>query len=127
MITKVKTTRLNIPSDADQFAEVAFVNEMTPNQLKVLIKRFWNNLQSLANLMDSRRKDVAKVLDEMLDGVKWNEKEIDDRFIYTFYKGLIHRFDTLNKQTTVLNENFEVIEKSIQGLTLSEIKERNKR
>jgi hypothetical protein len=127
MITKVKTTRLNIPTDTDQFAEVGFVNEMTPNQLKVLIKRFWNNIQTLANIMDSRRKDIAKVLDEMLDGVKWNEKEIDDRFIYTFYKGLIFRFDTLNKQTTVLNENFEVVEKTIQGLTLSEIKERNKR
>ena len=122
-----KHTPINLPNGEDQFSDVPFVNNMTQYQLKVMIKRLWCNVQSLANEMDNRRKDVSQILDIILDGGKWSKKDIKDRWVYHFYKGYIIRCDTLKNQLVVMNKKFELLEKPIQGVTLPEIKEMKKK
>ena len=113
---------LNLPNDEDQFKSVPFVHKMTTYQLKVCIKRIWNNLQMLANQMDGRRKDISMVLDNILEGKRWTKKDLDDRYVYGAYEDYILKFDTLNKQFLILNRNHEQVEPTIQGFTRTDLK-----
>ena len=114
--------KLNIPENKDQFETVPFVNGMTQHQLKVMIKRMWLNLHNLANIMDSRRNDVPTVIDKILDGTKWNKKDIEDRYTHGFYKGFLIRYDTKEKIFIFLNQNGETVSEPIKGMSLTEIK-----
>jgi len=113
---------LNFPKKKDQFVDVDFVHEMTEYQLKVFIKRLWENLGMLANQMEGRRVDVSAVLDNIREGTRWTPKDLDDRYVYASYSGYVLRFDSLNKQFDVLDTNYEVLEGPFQGITRSDLR-----
>jgi hypothetical protein len=92
---------------------------MTTYQLKVLIKRLWLNLQALANVLDHKHRDISQVLDKIMDGNRWNKKDLDDRYLYCFYHTFIVRFDTLEKNFTFMNSNYEPIDEPIPALSPS--------
>ena len=122
----MKITPINIPKNDDQFEVVPFVHQMTNFQLKVCIKRLWNNIQLLANQLDGRRKDVSIVLDKILEGKRWKPNELDDRYIYfSFYENII-KYDTLNKSIDILDKKFNSIIEDIKGVTLSDLKKYKK-
>lgn len=111
-------TPLNIPKNEDRFGSVSFVNDMNELQLKVFIKRLFDNLKTLANQMEGRRTDVSKVLDMIMDGKRWTNKDLDDRFIYGYYSSqYIIRFDSLKKQFSILDKDFQQVENTIHGIT----------
>jgi len=115
-------TPLNLPNNKDQFETVPFVHKMTAFQLKVFIKRIWENLQLFANQMEGRRRDIPYVMDCIRDGNRWTAKDLDDRYVYGAYQGYILRFDTLDKKFDILDKNYEQVEDSIQGITRSDLK-----
>jgi len=114
---------LNIPSNKDQFEDVSFVNGMSEYQLKVLIKRLWQNLMSLANAFDDRRDDVPKIIDKILNAQKWTEKDIHDRYYYGLYSDFIIKYDTLDNLFTLLDKKTgNPISSPIKASTLTESK-----
>lgn len=116
--------KLNIPKDkSEQFKEVSFVENMTVNQLKVMIKRLWENFQNLATACQDKHKDVSITIDKILDGHAWKSKELDERHVYGHYKGFMLKFDTLSKKFTILDSNYEPTGDSVQGYTITELKE----
>ena len=120
-------TPLNIPKNEDRFDSVSFVNQMNPLQLKVFIKRMYENLRTLANQMEGRREDVSNVLDNIMDGNRWTKDNLDDRFIYGYYNSqYIIRFDSKTKQFAILNHDFEQVEPTIQGITKKDNKDAKK-
>ena len=64
--------KLNIPNKKDQFEYVSFVKDMTPLQLKVLVKRLFLNFHELANALDQRDSKVSLIIDSILSGERWN-------------------------------------------------------
>jgi len=121
-----KPLPLNFPSNEDQFELVPFVHNMSEYKLKVFIKRMWMNLQELANMLDYRRKDISKVIDGLLDGQRFDKKSIEDRYFYGYHKGFIIKVDTLTKRIIIMDQQHNPVENPIQGLTLTEIKQRAK-
>jgi len=113
----MKRKPLNIPTNKDPYEEVSFVNDMSPAQLKKLVKNLWGNLQDLAAIMDKSRPDVSNILDRIMDGLKWDEKDIDNRYWYGHYKGFVVKWDTLNKDFTLLNPEYSPIENPIQAIS----------
>jgi hypothetical protein len=113
----MKRTPLKIPTNKDPFEDVSFVNDMTPAAMRKLIKDMWANIQALAAHLDNSRPDISGVLDKILDGLKWDEKEIDDRFWFGTYKGFNIRWDTLTKQMTLMDENHDPIEEPIPAIS----------
>ena len=107
---------LNIPKDDDRFREIEFVEKMTPGQLKVLVKRIWNNIQDLANALDDSRTDISAVLDRILDGGKWKESDIDERVHFGKYRGFTIAWDSRDKTFTLMDQNYRPIEKPIRGI-----------
>lgn len=123
-MNKIKShTPLNIPSNKDQFEDVSFVNGMSEYQLKVLIKRLWQNLMSLANAFDDRRDDVPKIIDKILNAQKWTEKDISDRYYYGVYSDFIIKYDTLNNIFTLLDRYTSIpISEPFKAVTITEAK-----
>ena len=123
-MNKIKSpTPLNLPSNKDQFEDVSFVNGMSEYSLKVLIKRLWQNLMSLANAFDGRRDDVPKIIDKILNAQKWTETDISDRYYYGLYYDSIIQYDTLKNSFVFLDiDTRQPISDPIQGKTLSEYK-----
>ena len=123
-MNKIKSpTPLNLPSNKDQFEDVSFVNGMSEYSLKVLIKRLWLNLMSLANAFDGRRDDVPKIIDKILNAQKWTETDISDRYYYGVYDDFVIQFDTLNREFVLLDEDTnEPISDPIKAITITEAK-----
>jgi hypothetical protein len=98
--------KLNIPSITNtaenKFEVVSFVNCMSHYSLKILVKRMWENLQGLANVMEDNRSDVTQALDQIMSGDKWSVKNIQSRFTFTIHKGEIIQYDSRNNEFTVL-------------------------
>ncbi|MHA1972828.1 MAG: hypothetical protein ACTSW1_07540 [Candidatus Hodarchaeales archaeon] len=117
----MKHTNLNIPKKKDQFGIVSFVHEMTNFQLKVIVKRLYVALQSLATILDKRRPDISRVIDIMLDGNNWNEKMIDDNHVFTLHGGKIIRYNTKDKTFTIMDRNYNELE-VLQGHTITDVK-----
>jgi len=113
----MKRRALKIPTDKDPFEDVSFVNDMTHNQLKVMFRDLWANLQALAALMDKSRGDVSKVLDRIMDGLTWDEKEIDGRYWFASYKGFVIRWDSLLRQCTLMDPDHKPIEEPIPAIS----------
>ena len=122
-MNKIKSpTPLNLPSNKDQFEDVSFVNGMSEYSLKVFIKRMWINLMALANALDITRPDIAKVIDKILNGHKWNVKDIDDRYFYGLHSDFVIRYDTLNREFILLDKNQNTISNTMKAITLPEVK-----
>lgn len=123
-MNKIKSpTPLNLPSNKDQFEDVSFVNGMSEYSLKVLIKRLWLNLMSLANAFDGRRDDVPKIIDKILNAQKWTEKDISDRYYYGLYSDFIIKYDTLDNLFTLLDINTSIpISEPFKAVTITEAK-----
>ena len=98
--------KLNLPSTANcaenKFDSVSFVNTMSHYSLKILVKRLWENLQELANTMESNRKDVTMALDQIMSGEKWSVKDIQTRYSFMIHKGEIIQYDSCNHEFKVL-------------------------
>ena len=123
-MNKIKSpTPLNLPSNKDQFEDVSFVNGMSEYSLKVLVKRLWQNLMSLANAFDGRRDDVPKIIDKILNAQKWTEKDISDRYYYGLYSDFIIKYDTLDNLFTLLDINTSIpISEPFKAVTITEAK-----
>lgn len=100
------TSKLNIPnqtnSPENKFELVSFVNDMSHYSLKVLVKRLWENLQELANTMESNRVDVTIALDQIMSGEKWSVKDIQNRHSFMIHNGEIIQYDSRNNEFKVL-------------------------
>jgi hypothetical protein len=98
--------KLNIPSSTNnienKFEIVSFVNTMSHYSLKVLVKRMWENLQCLANVLEDNRSDVTQALDQIMSGEKWSAKNLQSRFTFTIHKGEVIQYDSRNNEFTVL-------------------------
>lgn len=97
--------KLNLPSNVcakNDFDNVSFVNTMSHYSLKVLVKRLWENLQELANTMESNRKDVTMALDQIMSGEKWSVKDIQTRYSFMIHKNEIIQYDSCNNEFNVL-------------------------
>ena len=97
--------KLNLPSSTtceDKFEVVSFVNDMSHYSLKVLVKRIWENLQELANTMESNRKDVTMALDQIMSGEKWSVKDIQARYSFMIHKNEVIQYDSCNHEFKVL-------------------------
>lgn len=98
--------KLNLPSTTNcaenNFEVVSFVNNMSHYSLKVLVKRLWENLQELANIMESNRKDVTMALDQIMSGEKWSVKDLQKRYSFMIHKGEIIQYDSCNHEFKVL-------------------------
>lgn len=89
--------KLNIPKTnaTSKFDEVAFVEDMTPFQLKTLIKNMWENMGELANAMDNNgRDDVSDAIDKMRDGSTWTPNKFRNRFRYALHGSTIMMYDS---------------------------------
>jgi len=115
---------LNIPKDKKlQFDDVSFVNDMTEYSLKVFIKRIWQQLMTLANVFDGKRRDVPLVIDKIMSGQRWTKNDIYDRFIYGLHTDFIIQYDTLERQFVLLDvETRRPLIEPIKGITVSEAK-----
>jgi len=116
-------TKLNIPKPKDNFESVPFVLDMTQYQLKVFIKRMWKNLQDLATSMDSARPDVANLLDNMMDGNSWNEKDLRERYVYTIHKDELVEYDSKLNTFTSYNADNGQTNKPTIAMTKKEMKQ----
>jgi hypothetical protein len=114
---KPKRKALNIPSNKDPFEDVSFVNDMSPAKMRTFIKDIWGNLQALAALLDKSRPDIAGVLDRIMDGLTWDEKEVDGRYWFGNYKGFNIRWDNLTKQFTLMDTEHNAIEEPIPAIS----------
>lgn len=97
--------KLNLPSNVcakNDFDNVSFVNTMSHYSLKVLVKRLWENLQELANTMESNRKDVTMALDQIMSGEKWSVKDIQTRYSFMIHKNEIIQYDSCNNEFNAL-------------------------
>ena len=98
--------KLNIPSSTNnienKFEIVSFVNTMSHYSLKVLVKRMWENLQCLANVLEDNRSDVTQALDQIMSGEKWSAKNLQSRFTFTIHKGEVIQYDSRNNEFTIL-------------------------
>lgn len=122
--------KLNIPNKKDQFEYVSFVNDMTPHQLKVLVKRLFLNFHELANaLEDQGYRKFALGIDAILsrDGGNVNilNDSRNDRYLYTPYNGETLAFDTLIKSFAIMHKNGSVT--TLNAMTRKEIDALHKR
>lgn len=113
---------LNIPKKKNQFEVVPFVEEMTPHQLKVLVKRIWVNIQELATNLDESRPDIAATLDNLLDGVKINPKLLRERYQYFQVGDAIVEYDAKDNSINILDMDGEVVSTDIKGYDLKIIR-----
>lgn len=112
--------KLNIPNkDTDKFAEVEFVQNMTPFQLKTLVKNMWENMGELANATDNLYPDVANVIDKIRDGGTWSEKTMKNRYRYTVHNQQIIMFDTRDDKFRIMDTDQNV--KELKSMTQKEI------
>lgn len=99
-------TKLNLPSvtntKENQFEMVSFVNTMSHYSLKVLVKRIWENLHCLANVMEDNRVDVTQALDQIMSGEKWSVKNFQSRFSFMIHNGEVIQYDSRKNEFTVL-------------------------
>ena len=122
MKTKIPT-RLNLPTDKKvQFDDVSFVEGMSEYSLKVLVKRIWGQLMALANVSETRRKDIPSILDKILNSQTWSAKDLDDRYQYGIHRNFIVKYDTLKRTFTFLDDAKEPIGDPINAVSLSETK-----
>lgn len=95
-------TSLNIPKKVDQFESVAFVHDMSHFQLKVLVKRLFENFHALANACDTRDAKISRIIDSILSGESWKEDDLSDRFKYLYHKEDVIAFDSLENTFTIM-------------------------
>lgn len=119
------TPKLNIPNKKDQFEYVSFVKDMTPHQLKVLVKRLFLNFHELANALDQRDSKVSLIIDSILSDEGWNEDSLGERYQYIFYNGETFAFDTLTKSFSIMHKNGSVT--TLDAMTRKEIDALHKR
>jgi len=115
---------LNIPNREDRFETVSFVKDMKPAQLKALVKNLWKNLQDLATASDKVRPDYSAVLDKIMDGHRWKEEEIAGRYHFGHYKGFIIRWDSLEREFTLMDHEYKPIDQPIPGIPGREIEKK---
>lgn len=117
-------TPVNIPKDKkDQFKEVAFVEGMTEYRLKVFIKRIWQQLMSMANVFDGKRRDVPLILDKIMGGQRWNQNDVYDRFQYGLHPKFTIQYDTLKKEFKLLDVTTrQPLGKPIKAISISDAK-----
>jgi hypothetical protein len=108
--------RLNIPNKEDKFAEVDFVEKMTPYQMKVLIKNIWANLGELANVTDTNRPDISRIIDTMRDGGTWNKKQVRERYRCVYLNGIIAQYDSMNDQFIFSDGEGNIVQKESMNL-----------
>ena len=100
------TSKLNIPNPANspenKFELVSFVNDMSHYSLKVLVKRLWENLHTLANTVESDRADISQAIDQILSGEKWDVNQLRSRFNYFYRNGEIIQYDSRTNEFTVM-------------------------
>ena len=115
---------LNLPKDKKiRFDNVPFVNTMTQYSLKILVKRMWEQLMALANVMDEKRDDLPTVLDRIMSGETWCEKDIHERYQYGFQEKLTIRYDTLKREFLFLDEHQNPLTENIKAISITEGKE----
>jgi hypothetical protein len=96
--------RVNIPNKKDRFENVEFVNDMTPHQMKVMISNLFENFHELANKTECLYPDVANVVDAILDGRLWKDKDLNPRYRYTIINnGQILCYDPARNQFQIRN------------------------
>jgi len=109
---------VNKPKTKDRFEDVSFVKDMSKIQLQVYIQRMTRNIWALSSQLEGRRPDASKVLDMITDGKRWTNKDLDDRYIYGSYSSeYIIRFDSKTKEFTIMDNEFNKVEPTIQGVT----------
>lgn len=120
---------LNIPKDKKlQFDDVSFVEKMEPYELRVFIKRLWDLLSTMANVFESRRRDVPEIIDRIRSGVRWAENDVQDRFQYGVSERFIIQYDTLENQFVLLDsEKYTPVTDPIKAMSISEVKKLIKR
>ncbi len=100
------TSKLNIPNPANspenKFELVSFVNDMSHYSLKVLVKRLWENLHTLANTVESDRADISQAIDQILSGEKWDVNQLRSRYNYFYRNGEIIQYDSHTNEFTVM-------------------------
>lgn len=106
---------LNIPKKNNQFEAVSFVEDMTPHQLKVMIKRMWQNIQEMATELDSSRPDISIMLDNMLDGQKINYNSLREAKQYFKINGAIVEYNSIKNTMSVLDEHGNIVSENNQG------------
>lgn len=112
--------RLNIPKDQDKFAVVDFVEKMTPYQMKVLIKNMWENLGELANVTDTNRPDISRIIDTMRDGGTWSKRQVRERYRCVYLNGIIAQYDSLNDQFIFSDGEGNIVQK--ESINIKEFK-----
>ena len=118
--------RLNLPKKKDQFESVSFVNGMTEHKLKVFIKRLWDHLMTLTNILDDKHKDIPRVIDKIMSGKRWTRNDIQDRYQYGEYDDVIIRYDTLDREFLVTDHNHKPVHKPIMAISATDINNRQK-
>ena len=113
---------LNIPKKNNQFEAVPFVETMTQHQLKVLVKRMWLNAQDIATELDESRPDIAVMLDNLLDGVKINPKQLRERYQYFQVGEAIVEYDSNKNTINILDCDGDVVSKGLKGVDLKIIR-----
>ena len=113
---------LNIPKKKDQFEAVSFVQEMTQHQLKVFIKRMWGNMQDLASAMDTSRPDISTIIDMILEGNRWSEKNLLERCQFFIHNGELIEYDSAQNTFRVFDIETGTISDPIQGQNYKDIK-----
>ena len=83
------TTRLNLPKSNNKFEQVDFVEKMSEYQLKCFIANMWKSVGDLANVCEDVNPSITNAIDKMRDGGVWTEKQIRNRFRFTYLNGLI--------------------------------------
>ena len=100
------TSKLNIPnlanSPENKFELVSFVNDMSHYSLKVLVKRLWENLHTLANTVESDRADISQAIDQILSGEKWDVNQLRSRYNYFYRNGEVIQYDSRTNEFTVM-------------------------
>ena len=111
---------LNIHKKKDQFEDVSFVKDMTQHQLKVFIKRMWCNMQDLATAMDGTRPDISAIIDQILEGNRWTEKTLLERFQFFIHNGDLIEYDSSKNTFRVYNIAKNTISEPIKGQNYKE-------
>ena len=113
---------LNLPKKKNQFETVSFVDGMTEFKLKVFIKRLWEQLMALSNVLDTRHKDIPSVLDKIMSGKQWTKKDIHDRYQYGIYRNVLIEYDTLERVFNITDHEFNHIHPTVKAMSLTDIK-----
>lgn len=105
--------KLNLPkqSQESKFEQVDFVETMTPYQLKCFINNMWESIGDLATVCEEVNPSITNAIDTMRDGGTWSDKQIRERFRFTYLNGIIVCYDSKTDQFRFMDMEGNVAEK----------------